>query len=107
MKLRLLKVFCSMVLVGTLVLAFTTIVFASGSGMPWESPIQRITDSITGPVAKCIGIIMIIGACFGFAKSEHGEMLKTFFGICIALSTAFSAATFVLPFLGFSGGVGF
>ncbi len=107
MRKNALKVLFLIVLIGTLVFTFTTVALASGSGMPWESPLQKITDSITGPVAKCIGIIMIIGACFGFAKSEHGEMLKTFFGICIALSIAFSAATFILPFLGFSGGVGF
>ncbi len=28
--------------------------WAAGSGMPWEAPLQRILDSVQGPVAKIV-----------------------------------------------------
>ena len=34
--------------------------WASGSNMPWEQPLQQILDSIQGPVAKIIAVIIII-----------------------------------------------
>lgn len=107
MKKNIIKLILSSFVVKISVLYFSTAVFAAGSGMPWESTISRITNSMTGPVAKAIGTISIMFACFGFAKSEHGEMLRTFFGICIALSAAFTAGTVIIPMLGFSGGIGF
>ncbi|MCP4621128.1 MAG: conjugal transfer protein TrbC, partial [Bradyrhizobium sp.] len=33
---------------------------ASGSSMPWEQPLQQILQSIEGPVAKIIAVIIII-----------------------------------------------
>ena len=33
---------------------------AAGSGMPWEQPLQQILDSVQGPVAKIIAVIIII-----------------------------------------------
>ena len=32
---------------------------ASGSSMPWEAPLQSILQSIEGPVAKIIAVIII------------------------------------------------
>ena len=32
---------------------------ASGSSMPWEAPLQSILQSIEGPVAKIIAVIVI------------------------------------------------
>src|SRR5262245_57200381 len=33
---------------------------AAGSGMPWEAPLQRILESIEGPVAKVVAVVIII-----------------------------------------------
>ena len=33
---------------------------ASGSQMPWEAPLQSILESIEGPVAKIIAVMIII-----------------------------------------------
>ena len=30
-------------------------------GMPWEGPIQQLVASLTGPVAKGVGIVAIVG----------------------------------------------
>ena len=33
---------------------------AAGTGMPWEQPLQQILDSVQGPVAKIMAVIVII-----------------------------------------------
>ncbi|AWX93234.1 conjugal transfer protein TrbC [Paracoccus mutanolyticus] len=33
---------------------------AAGSSMPWEAPLQSILDSVEGPVAKIVAVIIII-----------------------------------------------
>src|SRR3546814_12562328 len=33
---------------------------AAGSSMPWEGPLQSILDSIQGPVARIVAVIIII-----------------------------------------------
>jgi type IV secretion system protein VirB2 len=81
--------------------------WASGSGMPWETPMENIESSLTGPVAKIIGIFAITMFGLTFAFSEHGSTLKKAMGILMGLSIAFSAASFGATFFGFSGGASF
>ena len=33
--------------------------YAAGSNMPWEQPLQSILDSVQGPVAKIMAVIII------------------------------------------------
>ena len=44
-----------------------------GGGLPWETPIQNVSNSLTGPVAKAIALIGIIGAA-GVLIFQHAEM---------------------------------
>ena len=81
--------------------------FAAGSGMPWESPAQKFLDSITGPMAKVIGTVIIIGTGFYIAHSEGGGLMRKVVNVVCGLSTAFTAGSFFLSFLGYGGGVGF
>lgn len=76
---------------------------AGGGGMPWETPIQSLVDSITGPVARAIGIVSVF--IFGgmMAMSEAGG-LRVVLGIVFGLSIMFAAATWGLTFFGFAGG---
>jgi type IV secretory pathway VirB2 component (pilin) len=34
--------------------------FAAGSGMPWEAPLTQVLESIEGPVARIVAVIIII-----------------------------------------------
>src|ERR1700723_3791749 len=34
--------------------------FAAGSNMPWEQPLNQILQSVEGPVAKIIAVIIIV-----------------------------------------------
>ena len=89
------------------VLAVPVLAHASGSGMPWETPLQNILNSMSGTVAKVLGVLAIIITGIGLAFGESGGLLKKILSIVFGLSIAFSAATFGLPFFGFTGGCAF
>jgi type IV secretion system protein VirB2 len=91
----------------SLVLLLPVLAHASGSGMPWESWMQRILDSISGPVAKIVGAIVIILSGLGMASGEGGAGARKWIMVAFGLSIAFTATSFFLDFLGFSGGVAF
>ena len=80
---------------------------AAGGGMPWEGPLTQILDSLSGPVARIIGVIAIIMTGLGIAFGEGGGGLRKLLFIVFGLSIAFSASTFFLAFFGFGGGVVF
>ena len=78
--------------------------FAAGSNMPWEAPLQSILDSIQGPVARIIAVIIIIvtGLTLAFGDSSGG--FRRLFQIVFGLSIAFAASSFFLTFFNFAGG---
>jgi type IV secretion system protein VirB2 len=78
--------------------------FAAGSGMPWETPLQSILQSIEGPVAKIVAVIVIIvtGLTLAFGDSSGG--FKRLIQIVFGLSIAFAASSFFLTFFSFGGG---
>ena len=43
-----------------LVVAVCAPAYAAGTNMPWEQPLQQILDSVQGPVAKIVAVIIII-----------------------------------------------
>ncbi len=79
----------------------------AGTAMPWETPLQTIADSITGPVAKAIGVIAIAVTGLGFAFSEGGSALRKGLGIVFGLAIAFTASTFLTTFFAVTGGAVF
>ena len=78
--------------------------YAAGSSMPWEAPLQKVLDSVEGPVAKIIAVIIIIttGLTLAFGDSSGGfrKLIQIIFG----LSIAFAASSFFLSFFSFGGG---
>jgi type IV secretion system protein TrbC len=90
-----------------LIICMPALAHASGSGLPWEGPLQRILDSISGPVAKVAGVLAIVLTGIGLAFGEGGGLMRKALGIVFGLSIAFSASTFGLSFFGFGGGCGF
>ncbi|MEB1118960.1 TrbC/VirB2 family protein [Xanthomonas campestris pv. campestris] len=81
--------------------------YAGGTGMPWEGWLDKILNSISGPVAKAIGVIAIISCGLGIAFSEGGSGMRKLMMVCVGLSIAFTASTFFLNFLGYGGGAVF
>ena len=77
---------------------------ASGSSMPWESPLQSILESIEGPVAKIIAVIIIIVTGLTLAFGETSGGFRRLIQIVFGLSIAFAASSFFLSFFMFRGG---
>ena len=80
------------------------VLFAAGSGMPWEAPLEQILDSLTGPVAKFVGVASIIVTGLAVAFGEGGGGVRRLIWVVFGLSIAFSASTFFLSFFGFASG---
>lgn len=80
---------------------------AAGSGMPWETPLNMILNSVTGPVAKAIGAIAIAATGLALAFGEGGGGFRKILQIAFGLSIAFTATSFGIGFFGFAGGVAF
>jgi type IV secretion system protein TrbC len=79
--------------------------WAAGSNMPWEQPLNQILQSVQGPVAKILAVIIIImtGLTLAFGDTSGGfrRLIQVVFG----LSIAFAASSFFLSFFSFGGGV--
>jgi type IV secretory pathway VirB2 component (pilin) len=77
---------------------------ASGSSMPWEQPLQQILESIEGPVAKIIAVIIIIVTGLTLAFGDMSGGFRRLIQIVFGLSIAFAASSFFLSFFSFGGG---
>jgi type IV secretion system protein VirB2 len=77
---------------------------ASGSSMPWEQPLQQILQSIEGPVAKIVAVIIIIATGLSLAFGDTSGGFRRLIQIVFGLSIAFAASSFFLSFFSFGGG---
>ena len=84
--------------------AATTTAHASGSGMPWEEPLQQVLESVQGPVAKIVAVIIIIVTGLTLAFGETAGGFRRLIQIVFGLSIAFAASSFFLSFFSFGGG---
>ena len=78
--------------------------YAAGTNMPWEQPLQQILDSIQGPVAKIVAVIVIIMTGLTLAFGESAGGFRRLIQIVFGLSIAFAASSFFLSFFSFAGG---
>lgn len=78
--------------------------YAAGSNMPWEGPLQKILDSIQGPVAKIVAVIIIIATGLTLAFGDTSGGFRRLIQIVFGLSIAFAASSFFLTFFSFAGG---
>ena len=78
---------------------------AAGSNMPWEQPLNQILESIQGPVAKVVSVIIIIVTGLTLAFGETSGGFRRLIQIVFGLSIAFAASSFFLTFFQFGGGV--
>jgi type IV secretory pathway VirB2 component (pilin) len=78
---------------------------AAGSNMPWEQPLNQILQSVEGPVAKIIAVIIIIVTGLSLAFGDTSGGFRRLIQIVFGLSIAFAASSFFLSFFSFGGGV--
>ena len=104
-KLHKLSCFLTTTALGVFGLVLNT--YAAETGLPWEGPLEKILASLTGPVAKVLGVIAIALAGLGIAFGESGGAMRRIFQIVLGLSIAFTASSLVVELFGFSGGIVF
>src|SRR5579883_468553 len=96
-KITQLTLACSLSLIGTPALA-------AGSNMPWEQPLQQVLDSVQGPVAKIIAVMIIVITGLSLAFGETSGGFRKLIQIVFGISIAFAASSFFLSFFSFGGG---
>ncbi|WP_419739485.1 TrbC/VirB2 family protein [Ruegeria sp.] len=79
---------------------------SSGSALPWDTPIERISGAITGPVAFmfALGGMVVLGVRWIFGGEMGGMtrgLLTTVVGICLLVL----ATRFVQVLFGVTGAV--
>jgi len=89
---------------GILSVAMAQPALAAGSNMPWEAPLQSILESIQGPVARIIAVIIIIVTGLSLAFGETSGGFRRLIQIVFGLTIAFAATSFFLAFFSFGGG---
>ena len=77
---------------------------AAGSNMPWEQPLNQILQSVEGPVAKIMAVIIIIVTGLTLAFGDTSGGFRRLIQIVFGLSIAFAASSFFLSFFSFGGG---
>jgi type IV secretion system protein VirB2 len=88
---------------------FPTRALAAGvgsSGLPWETPLQKIASSLTGPVALAIAIIALMAA--GGIVVFGGELNEFARRACIsvlAISFLVAGSGFMVALFGVAGAV--
>lgn len=90
--------------VATIMVMAAVPAYASGSSMPWEAPLQSILESIEGPVAKIVAVIIIIATGLALAFGDTSGGFRRLIQIVFGLSIAFAASSFFLSFFSFGGG---
>jgi type IV secretion system protein TrbC len=87
-----------------LLIVQTNFALAAGSGMPWEVPLTQILESIEGPVARIVAVIIIIVTGLSLAFGDTSGGFRRLIQIVFGLSIAFAATSFFLAFFSFGGG---
>ena len=90
--------------VGAILVCAATPARSAGSNMPWEQPLQQILQSIEGPVAKIMAVIIIIVTGLTLAFGDTSGGFRRLVQIVFGLSIAFAASSFFLSFFSFAGG---
>ena len=72
--------------------------------MPWEQPLQQVLQSVEGPVAKIIAVIIIVTTGLTLAVGDTCGGFRRLVLIIFGLSIAFAASSFFLTFFSFGGG---
>jgi type IV secretory pathway VirB2 component (pilin) len=76
---------------------------AAQSGLPWEQPLETITNSLTGPVLQTFLIIAIVLSGLVMALTEVSAGAKQLLQAVFGLSVAVAAVSFFPGFFGFAG----
>jgi type IV secretion system protein VirB2 len=68
-----------------------------GGGLPWETPLQNVQQSLTGPVAKGVALIAIVGALgtLLFLHAEMNQFTRVIVFVVMGIGTLVGANAFL------------
>jgi type IV secretion system protein VirB2 len=79
---------------------------AGGGSLPWETPLEAIRDSVTGPVAYAISLmgIVVAGAMLVWG-GEIGDFVRRIIMLTLAISLIVFSANILATLFSVSGAV--
>jgi type IV secretory pathway VirB2 component (pilin) len=74
---------------------------SGGGGLPWETPLQTITTSITGPVAFSIAVIGVVAAGAGLIwGGEVSGFMRTIIYVVLVIALIVTATNILSTLFG-------
>ena len=66
-------------------------------GLPWETPLQNVQQSMTGPVAKGVALVAIVGAVGAllFLHAEMNQFTRVIVYLVMGIGTLVGANAFL------------
>ena len=81
----------------TLLALQTGSALAAGSGMPWEAPLTQILESVEGPVARIVAVLVIIVTGLSLAFGDTSGGFRRIFKLSSAFPLPFPRLHFFSP----------
>jgi type IV secretion system protein VirB2 len=98
-----------MLAIGVLMLFFPDQALASSSsssGLPWESPLTQVKESLTGPVAYILALLAVVGGGFGLMfGGELNQFIRSLIMLVMVISLIVLAAPLLEKLFSVSGAV--
>jgi len=68
-----------------------------GGSLPWDTPLQTLQQDLTGPVAKGVSLVAIVGAGFVlmFLHAEMNSLMKIFVWLVLIVGLVMGANAFM------------
>ena len=100
------RICAKIMLAAILMMLFANVMVAANTGgetMPWEDGLTKIMNNLSGPTAKIIGVILIVGAGIALAVTE-GQAIKKVAWVVVGLGIALNATSFLTMMFGNASG---
>jgi type IV secretion system protein VirB2 len=75
---------------------------AARAASPWETAVQTLATSISGPIARGLGLVAIVIGGLTWAFTEGGDSKRMLAGIFFGVGMAVAASNFMLWIFGIS-----